>query len=1098
MSTWSPQNSLITNLGNSLLASAGLGLGTIRVTRVLSRETFESTVSDVRGYTLADVTSDFKQEGHIIDIRLTDYPDPEEEIETSLLTVRFSNEDLEDEDETYNLRQLVILASLVDAETQVAGEEVPYMVCQCDSSSDCDVMPARSVNPTSFDYNIYVIHSGVDEITINIRTSGYVWQEDFDSYKIEVNAKFDDMEDSFDEKLVGVKNEGKTFTSWSPVYDETHTSWSKTTEDEVTALEGAESFSQTDSDNNFATGSRSTSFGKDNEVLSENSFVTGLSNYINSPHSFVAGSYNSVRLGGATHYANTVFGAYNEIKGSSCNTVLGNANEVKETAENSLTSGTHLINSTVSSTVLGKYNVEDIDSSYALIVGGGNSNKRSNIFTLDWSGNIEANSTKTNSVYVDKIYNLDGTEKDFGGGIPEDFIKRGTAVSTFITNDTLNNKASSPYATAFGKNTVASGRGSTTFGENTKANGANSIASGSNTYANGSNSFVSGEWCGTESRNSAVIASDESTGLDAKSAMSAILASSFVNVDNSGNSDDVGYNFIAATSGFDVKNSIGNVILGCNGISELENGGFNIVAGGITSILTIKNTGNSKLFANGKCNFTENSNLIACGEEITAHYTDNCNIFGSNLSVVGASDSRIQNQTVIGKYNKNDSDKLFIIGCGTSESDRFNVFTVDVEGNIYIKENQKSLNAFVAGAVQFEDVGVPNGVAGLDNTGRVPVSQIPGGISSMIEGYLYEGEFYEESTHETIIPHQENAIYVDIPSNKTYRWSGSAYTEISESLALGETSSTAYRGDRGKIAYDHATDSNKVSASSSSGLYKIGVTSEGHIASVTEVQKSDITALGIPAQDTTYESKAEASSGTDVSLCTTGEKYNWNRPQNSLLTGYEKSSTSGQAVAATDTISQGLGKIEKRVEDNETNISKDEAALVELVDGGAKNILQIGTAVTVEKNGVTAVSNTDGSVTISGVSTSGSQFLIINDLYSGSTTSTYSSQIPIKAGNYVVKATGTRDVLIQAINYNSSTDAEVIDSSNDDVKFTATKSYIAFRLVIGGNTDFTTPVTIYPMCCDSALYAISPEVVPYRPSYQELYERVVALEQANQ
>ena len=205
------------------------------------------------------------------------------------------------------------------------------------------------------------------------------------------------------------------------------------------------------------------------------------------------------------------------------------------------------------------------------------------------------------------------------------------------------------------------------------------------------------------------------------------------------------------------------------------------------------------------------------------------------------------------------------------------------------------------------------------------------------------------------------------------------------------------------------------------------------------------------------------------------------------------------SAAESDALASGIDSTKvEQIETNKNNISKDEAALVELVDGGAKNILQIGTAATAEKNGVTAVSNTDGSVTISGVSTSGSQFLIFNDLYSGSTTSTYSSQIPIKAGNYVVKATGTRDVLIQAINYNSSTDTEVIDSSNDDVEFTATKSYIVFRLVIRGNTDFTTPVTIYPMCCDSALYAISPKIVPYRPSYQELYERVVALEQANQ
>ena len=47
-------------------------------------------------------------------------------------------------------------------------------------------------------------------------------------------------------------------------------------------------------------------------------------------------------------------------------------------------------------------------------------------------------------------------------------------------------------------------------------------------------------------------------------------------------------------------------------------------------------------------------------------------------------------------------------------------------------------------------------------------------------------------------------IYVTLDTNLTYRWGGSEYVEISKSLALGETSSTAYRGDRGKAAYDHS------------------------------------------------------------------------------------------------------------------------------------------------------------------------------------------------------------------------------------------------------------------------------------------------------
>jgi hypothetical protein len=55
-------------------------------------------------------------------------------------------------------------------------------------------------------------------------------------------------------------------------------------------------------------------------------------------------------------------------------------------------------------------------------------------------------------------------------------------------------------------------------------------------------------------------------------------------------------------------------------------------------------------------------------------------------------------------------------------------------------------------------------------------------------------------------------IYVDTTTNRTYRWSGSTYTEISPSLALGETSSTAYAGDKGKAVTDafnaHNSDTN--------------------------------------------------------------------------------------------------------------------------------------------------------------------------------------------------------------------------------------------------------------------------------------------------
>lgn len=100
--------------------------------------------------------------------------------------------------------------------------------------------------------------------------------------------------------------------------------------------------------------------------------------------------------------------------------------------------------------------------------------------------------------------------------------------------------------------------------------------------------------------------------------------------------------------------------------------------------------------------------------------------------------------------------------------------------------------------------GAKNGLAELDSSGKVPSSQLPSYVDDVVEGYLSGGKFYEESAHTTQITAESDKIYVDLVTNKTYRWSGSAYVEISAGVALGETSSTAYRGDRGKIAYEHS------------------------------------------------------------------------------------------------------------------------------------------------------------------------------------------------------------------------------------------------------------------------------------------------------
>ena len=159
-------------------------------------------------------------------------------------------------------------------------------------------------------------------------------------------------------------------------------------------------------------------------------------------------------------------------------------------------------------------------------------------------------------------------------------------------------------------------------------------------------------------------------------------------------------------------------------------------------------------------------------------------------------------------------------------------------------------------------VGQNNGIAQLDAQGKVPASQLPSYVDDVLE-YSAKSAFPTSG--------EPGKIYVSTDDNKTYRWSGSAYVEISASIALGTTSSTAFAGDKGQTAYSHATDSARVTAAKASGLYKIAVTAEGHVAGVTAVEKSDITALGIPGTNTDTGATSVTVSGSGNAV--TGASY---------------------------------------------------------------------------------------------------------------------------------------------------------------------------------------------------------------------------------
>jgi len=148
-----------------------------------------------------------------------------------------------------------------------------------------------------------------------------------------------------------------------------------------------------------------------------------------------------------------------------------------------------------------------------------------------------------------------------------------------------------------------------------------------------------------------------------------------------------------------------------------------------------------------------------------------------------------------------------------------------------------------------------SGISANKITGTIASANLPSYVDDVLE-YNGQSNFPEEG--------ESGKIYVDTSTNKTYRWGGSSYVEISASLALGTTSSTAFRGDYGNVAYTHATAKG---AAFASGLYKITTNAQGHVTAATAVTKADITGLGIPAQDTnTNTTYTLTKSGSTITL----------------------------------------------------------------------------------------------------------------------------------------------------------------------------------------------------------------------------------------
>lgn len=241
--------------------------------------------------------------------------------------------------------------------------------------------------------------------------------------------------------------------------------------------------------------------------------------------------------------------------------------------------------------------------------------------------------------------------------------------------------------------------------------------------------------------------------------------------------------------------------------AEVNQNAFSNITVGTTTVAADSKTDTLTLEAGNNVTLT----LDETNDKITiaSSYTDtnthrpvqmnSTQILGDNttaLNLVAGTNVSLENENGTGKVTISASQPSVGNGTITVQKNGTTVksFTTNQSSNETINITVPTSASDVS-AIATSAKGAANGVAELDSNGKVPTSQLPSYVDDVLE-YTSKSSF--PTTGET------GKIYVDTSTNLTYRWSGTDYIEISPSLALGETSSTAYRGDRGKIAYDHS------------------------------------------------------------------------------------------------------------------------------------------------------------------------------------------------------------------------------------------------------------------------------------------------------
>lgn len=544
-----------------------------------------------------------------------------------------------------------------------------------------------------------------------------------------------------------------------------------------------------------------------------------------------------------------------------------------------------------------------------------------------------------------------------------------------IFNDYVNNIAEESYSHAEGFNTKANGVASHAEGYKTIANGIYSHAEGANTQAGAhghaeGNGSIAGDTCHAEGKNTISngnFSHSEGEGTEA----------------TGDNSHSEGYRTKATGR---QAHSEGNSTVASGHYSHAE--GKSTVASG-----EFTHTEGYLTTATGKYSHSEGHSCSALG--LSSHAEGESNTASGDHSHAEGLYTEVVKFCghVEGKYNKV-TDSIHILGGGASDTDRKNLHEIKDDGSQYMigiggyngknRDNAKSLQEVInvdlkesisdvsdlvtqnkntidnytinghkissnpslsktdiglsnvtnEAQIPLSQKGAQNGVATLDSTGKIPSTQLPSYVDDVLEYDNYDS-FPETG--------ESGKIYIDKQENQEYRWGGSKYVVISKSIALGETSSTAYAGDKGKQLADKIQEvySSKSVINSLSDITIDSDDIEGQTLSAPNAlvtwngqkEQNDIKIPYATAQKAGVMSKDDKGKLDKILTNGTGTKY---LTDNGTYASLNKSSVGLNNVDNTSDLDKPISTAVQKALDNTLSASQEESDATKLFKGNGE------------------------------------------------------------------------------------------------------------------------------------------------------------------